>query len=263
MAVNLQKFLPGYYLLRINSDFKKGESLKALKLPLKILDVTVRGKKMIFILENDTYIVASFGMTGHFTWTESTNKKVWFELSANGKDVSGELYYEDVRKLGSFSLYKSKESLKNSFINTVGPDFLEDVLPRPDFINSKITFEKWLAVVKKVKKSVCDFLLDQKYFSGIGNIYRSEIAYYSKINPKRSMSSLSGEELKTLYSNCVFIMTKAFKERGSLNYPNPQGEKGIYEPVVYGKDYDSLGNKVLQDKCGTQRTIHYVASIQK
>ena len=37
---------------------------------------------------------------------------------------------------------------------------------------------------KNKKKDIKSFLIDQKFVSGIGNIYASEILFLCKINPK-------------------------------------------------------------------------------
>ena len=44
---------------------------------------------------------------------------------------------------------------------------------------------------KGKNKDIKSFLLDQKFVSGIGNIYASEILFLSKINPCKEVSVLS------------------------------------------------------------------------
>ena len=47
---------------------------------------------------------------------------------------------------------------------------------------------------KDKNKDIKNFLLDQKFVSGIGNIYASEILFLSKINPFKKVKLLSKKE---------------------------------------------------------------------
>ncbi|MBA2613928.1 MAG: endonuclease [Bacteroidetes bacterium] len=61
--------------------------------------------------------------------------------------------------------------------------------------NSKIA-EKKLATLKKVK--VCDVLLNQETFSGVGNIIKNEVLFRIKVHPESYVSALSPKKLKDL-----------------------------------------------------------------
>mgnify|MGYP003869268157 CR=1 FL=1 len=56
-----------------------------------------------------------------------------------------------------------------------------DMSKDPNFSGQPI-FRQLLNFINK-KKNVKSFLLDQKFVSGIGNIYANEILFYCKINP--------------------------------------------------------------------------------
>ena len=51
---------------------------------------------------------------------------------------------------------------------------------------------------KKKKKNIKNFLLDQNFVSGIGNIYASEILFLSKINPNKKANLLKKKIVKKL-----------------------------------------------------------------
>ena len=53
----------------------------------------------------------------------------------------------------------------------------------------------------KEKKNIKNFLLDQNFVSGIGNIYASEILFLSKINPEKKASFLSKKDCKKIILN--------------------------------------------------------------
>jgi formamidopyrimidine-DNA glycosylase len=255
IAVALQKRLPGYFITNLKYDVtsKKIKNLKNLSLPIVIKGITFKGKKLVFMLENDSYIVFSLGMSGHFSFTPRKHTRVEFELRVTQEGEKEYLYFDDSRKFGNVEFFSSTKDLLKR-LNKIGLDFL----------SGNITYDYWLNSSKKfANKQVCQFMLNQDYISGIGNIYRADICYLAKINPLRKVNSLSRNELITLYNCSYIIIRKAFKAGSSKGYRNPNGIAGQYQYLVYMKKKDSLGNPVTSEKCKDGRTIHWVPNIQK
>ena len=90
------------------------------------------------------------------------------------------LIYNDPRRFGYFNFLDDFNSLKKKFKNF-----------GPEPFNKKFNSKYLINYFKKKDKNIKNFLLDQNFVSGIGNIYASEILYLSKINP-----SLSAKYLK-------------------------------------------------------------------
>ncbi len=74
-------------------------------------------------------------------------------------------------------------------------------------------------------------MLDQKFVSGIGNIYASEILFLCKINPKRSAMKLSKKDCKNIIVHSKRILNKAIKKGGSSirDFKNISGKKGNFQ----------------------------------
>ena len=83
------------------------------------------------------------------------------------------IVYNDPRRFGFFQIIKNENFIKKRFSN-LGPE------PFQSKFNLKYVF----SFFKKKKKNIKNFLLDQNFVSGIGNIYASEILFLSKINPR-------------------------------------------------------------------------------
>jgi len=63
-----------------------------------------------------------------------------------------------------------------------------------------------LRTTKKFNKPLCEILMDQSYFNGVGNYLRAEILYRLDVNPFQPLSNLSlnmVHELLTLVHKCV------------------------------------------------------------
>ena len=81
------------------------------------------------------------------------------------------------------------------------------------------------------KKDIKSFLIDQKFVSGIGNIYASEILFLSKINPTTYAMKLSKEECKKIITFSKSVLNKAIQKGGSSirDFKNISGKAGNYQ----------------------------------
>ena len=49
-------------------------------------------------------------------------------------------------------------------------------------------------------------LMDQKFVSGLGNIYVNEILFYSKVKPMKKINKLKGFEIKNMIKSTKKIV---------------------------------------------------------
>ncbi|MDP2709556.1 MAG: zinc finger domain-containing protein [bacterium] len=128
-------------------------------------------------------------------------------------------------------------------------------------------FKKFLE--RKAKSTIKQALLDQKYVSGIGNIYADESLYAARIKPMRRSGSLKRAEVKRLWQAIPKILKHAIKRRGTTfnNYVDAQGEAGNF--VKYLKVYGRAGlpckrcpGEVKKTKLGG-RGAHWCDKCQK
>jgi len=146
--------------------------------------------------------------------------------------------YNDPRRFGFFKFIDNKRELINRFSH-LGPE--------PFFKNFDLRY--LLRHFLNKKKSVKSFLLDQKFVSGIGNIYASEILFLSKINPTRYAMMLSKADCKKIISFSKSVLKKAIKEGGSSirDFKNTSGENGNFQKKF--KVYQRENLNCLRNKC--------------
>jgi DNA-formamidopyrimidine glycosylase len=217
--------------------------------PCVITQVRYYGKKIIFELEGGCYLVSFLGMVGSWNFTPSKHTCMKMVLSET------DLYYEDYRKFGRLNWCNNDAELADVFAN-VGKDYLID---RP-------SFKEWNAAVtnpRRRKVMICKFLLNHTIFAGIGNYLRADILYDAKIHPTRELCSLSGEDRERLYHSIYSIIDASVAAGGLTisDYWDPDRKRGMYEPLVYGRDTDDLGNEVVREKFDDQ-TSHFVPAVQ-
>jgi formamidopyrimidine-DNA glycosylase len=151
-----------------------------------------------------------------------------------------QLIYNDPRRFGFFKIFK-KECLS---------DFFKNVGPEP--LNNKFNINYISNYFINKKKNVKNFLLDQKFVSGIGNIYANEILFYCKINPFKKAMDLTKNDIKKIRYFSKLILNQAIKKGGSSirDFKNVEGRSGSYqnEFKVYQRENLNCLNKDCSGK---------------
>ena len=119
----------------------------------------------------------------------------------------------------------------------------------PEPFDQKFNLKYFLKFIKGKKRKIKDLLIDQKFVSGIGNIYASEILFNSKINPQRSSGHLSQEDYKNIIFFSRKVLNNSIKKGGSTiqNFKNSNGRTGSFQK--HFKVYDREGMKCFSKNC--------------
>jgi formamidopyrimidine-DNA glycosylase len=128
--------------------------------------------------------------------------------------------YNDPRRFGFFQIIENNRDLKKRFIH-LGPE------PFDNKFNLKY-FQKF---IQNKLKTIKDLLIDQKFVSGIGNIYASEILFLSRVNPSKKIKSLNKKECSQIISNSKKVLLNAINKGGSSirDFKNTDGSKGGFQ----------------------------------
>ena len=153
-------------------------------------------KYLIIKLDNSYYWLIHLGMSGTLHVVDKNKQKFLTNLSFyqspnlpekhNHIHISFDKFkiiYNDPRRFGYFLLLKNKYKL-DEFISNYGPEPF----------NKKFNQTYLKKKLSNKSKNIKNYLLDQKFVSGIGNIYASEILFLSKIYPFKKESLLSRED---------------------------------------------------------------------
>ena len=81
--------------------------------------------------------------------------------------------------------------------------------------------------------------MDQKFISGLGNIYVNEILFFSGVNPAKKIENLADVEIKRIIKFSKIVISKAIILGGSSikDFSSSSGKKGSFQQHfrVYGK----------------------------
>lgn len=180
--VNKQKLEP-----RVKGEFK--------------LHAIARGKELqVHHASLDTgrteVLTITMGMSGNFEFnTTGHPRHKWPMLIWSVKDSNHRLELTDHRRFAKWSFRDWNVSR--------GPD----IVTQHDEFSKRI---KESLVVKKLQVPICEALMNQSYFNGIGNYLLAEILGRLDVNPFQKLRDLSKTELNKLLKLCQKIPYEAF-----------------------------------------------------
>ena len=214
----------------------------------KIKKIERRSKFLIFEISSDLIMLIHLGMTGKFFFINRDKKKFktsfYYNLDKNEKhdriifylQNNQKLIYNDVRKFGFIKLYKSKEYKDISHLKNLGPE------PLSKYWNLKY-FQKYILNRNRNIKSI---LMDQKFISGLGNIYVNEILFLSRIMPYRKIKTLKNFEIIKIVKNTKKVLKNSIKMGGSSikDFSSDNGKMGEFQQrfKVYGRNGEKCSN---------------------
>ena len=217
----------------------------------KIENVKRFSKYLIFNLSNKSHFLLHLGMSGtiHLVYYNDknliTNASFYSSLELPKKHNHVEIFfkklkivYNDPRRFGFIQIIKNDLLLEKRF-NHLGPEPFD----------TKFNQEYIYLFFKNKIKNIKDFLIDQQFVSGIGNIYANEILFLSKINPFKKAKLLDKKDCKKIVSNTRKVLIDAINKGGSSirDFKSISGAKGNFQKNF--KVYQREGLQCKRPKC--------------
>jgi len=231
--------------------FKIPSNFESFLRGLKIIKIDRFSKYLILHLSNSYYCLIHLGMSGTVHLVAQNKKSFLTNTSFynspnlpkkhNHIEVIFEnfkIIYNDPRRFGFFQIIENSSLLKKRFAHL-----------GPEPFNSKFNSGYVLSFFKKKKKNIKNYLLDQNFVSGIGNIYANEILFLCKINPNKKVYLLKKKDCKKIIDISKKVLVGAIKKGGSSikDFKNLSGKKGSFQKTF--KVYERTGLNCKRPKC--------------
>ena len=206
-----------------------------------------KGKYLWAELEDQSRIVIHLRMTGQLIVHEKgTQAKPRLRVSfQSGRTLS--LY--DQRRFAEVWHLAPGETWRSR--NPIGPDALNE-LRRDQFVR----------LVKSRTTRIQPLLMDQRFLSGVGNIYAQEALFKAAIRPTRPGFRVTEEEAARLFDTLQETLKTAISHRGSSNrnYVDASGEPGSAQTLhaVYrkgGKPCPRCGGTLRMARVGGRGSV--------
>jgi formamidopyrimidine-DNA glycosylase len=237
MQQNLQNkagLVEGVLIKNRNLRFKIPKNFEKNILKKKITKVDRFSKHLILKFEDSSNLMIHLGMSGTIHLINKSRKKNSITNTSfyhspllpkkhnhvEMKIGKFKLIYNDPRRFGYFSYFKSDEQINNNF-KKYGPE------PFDPLFNKKYIFNYF----KNKKKNIKNFLIDQNFVSGIGNIYASEILFLCKILPSKQARLLSLNDCQKISYFSKVVLKRAIDKGGSSirDFKNISGNQGSFQ----------------------------------
>jgi formamidopyrimidine-DNA glycosylase len=197
----------------------------------KITKVDRKGKYVLLHLDDGDVLVVHFGMSGQFL--RGTKRQ---SLPAHTHVViefqqGGDLRFIDPRTFGEMFVTSGDELGKVKELDHIAIDPLEDTF----------TWQEFSAELARRAAKLKSLLMDQKFVSGLGNIYSDEVLFAAGLRHDRMSDSLSSQEVRRLYRAIREVVQDAIRYRGTTlddeAYVDLFGKPGEFqsELKVYGR----------------------------
>ena len=258
---------------RLRYPINKNQIRKLVGLRLK--KIKRRSKFLLFFFNKGVTMLVHLGMTGKFFFVNKRDIKFktsfYYDIN-NKKDKKHDrvvfffnknqkLIYNDVRKFGFIKFFNNENINNNFHLSSLGPEPLGQ-----EFNHSY--FKKYITGRNRTIK---DILMDQKFVSGIGNIYANEVLFLSKVKPDRKVKTLKDFELKKIIKFIKGVLKNSIKLGGSSikDFSSINGKKGSFQQHfnVYGKKDEPCSNKNCENKIArstiSNRSTFFCSKCQK
>jgi len=197
----------------------------------KVTKVERKGKYVLMHLDDGEVLVVHFGMSGQFlrgTKRQAlpTHTHVVMEFMQGG-----DLRYIDPRTFGEMFVAPADELGKVKELDHIAIDPLEDTF----------TWQEFSYELSRRASKLKPLLMDQKFVSGLGNIYSDEVLFAAGLRHDHMSNQLSAQEVRRLYRAMREVLQDAVRGRGTTlddeAYVDLFGRPGEFqgELKVYGR----------------------------
>lgn len=147
------------------------------------------GKRIVFELTRDHFVVIHLMVAGRFKWDEKPGAKVPGRVGLAGFDFErGTLILTEASKKKRASLHMVKGEKSLAEFDRGGTEPLE------------ADFDAFKHALTRERHTLKRSLTDQRLLSGIGNAYSDEILHRAKLSPMRRSDQLDDEEIARLHA---------------------------------------------------------------
>jgi formamidopyrimidine-DNA glycosylase len=153
----------------------------------KVLDLRRLGKRIVFVFEDDLFLVIHLMIAGRFRWRPSGGRLPGKFGSAFFEFSSGTLLLTEAstKKRAALHLVRGETALAE--LDPGGLEVLEAGL------------DEFRAALQRENRTLKRSLTDPHLFSGIGNAYSDEILHAARLSPLRQTRKLGEEEIIRLH----------------------------------------------------------------
>jgi len=179
-----------------------------------IKDVTRRGKRIVFNLDDGNALFIHLGMTGR--------------LRVEQRSAPIEPHTHLILDIGNREQLRFRDPRRFGEIRWLGSEPHDQKMgPEPLSMRASQLADRLSRTTRAIKNA----LMDQHVVAGLGNIYVDESLFAAGIHPLTTANTLTSEQVKLLTKSIKKVLRKAIRHRGSTlrDYVDAEGGKGAFQ----------------------------------
>lgn len=220
----------------------------------RVLGIERLGKRVVWGMEGDMYLVFHLMITGRFKWAKP-GAAVPKKRAHGGFDFPrGTLLLteQSTQKRASLHVVQGRTALRD--LDPGGIDVLG---------SSRDAFARALTAVNRTLKRA---LTDPRVFSGIGNAHSDEILLFARLSPLQRTGNLSGDEIGRLHEATVRSLTEWVERLRAEFGDGFPGKITAFHPAMaahgkFGQPCPVCGSPIQRIKYANRET-NYCATCQ-
>jgi formamidopyrimidine-DNA glycosylase len=203
-----------------------------------IRDVSRRGKRIIFALDDANTFFIHLGMTGR--------------LMVEKKDAPLAIHTHLILDLGDGHQLRFRDPRRFGEIRWLGCESCDERMgPEPLTMRPS----QLAAKLAKTTRAIKNALMDQNVVAGLGNIYVDESLHDSRIHPLTLADELTTMQVSALTKSIKRVLKRAITHRGSTlrDYADADGNAGRFQRLH--RVYDRKGKPCWRCKTPIERIV--------
>jgi formamidopyrimidine-DNA glycosylase len=156
---------------------------------LTVRDILRSGKRIVFLFEENLFLVLHLMIAGRLRWREPEQKP----------GIGPKLLLASLVMSNGTLLFTEASSRKRASMQLVRGRTALTALERGGIEPLEATEDAFREALMRENHTLKRGLTDPRLFSGIGNAYSDEILHAARLSPLKLTRSLSDEEVKRLY----------------------------------------------------------------
>lgn len=219
----------------------------------KITKVDRRGKYLVVHLDSPDALVMHLGMSGRIdraTGRKAVEKHTHVTVKFQS---GGEIRFIDMRQFGEL------------FVTAVdGLDGVKELSHIAlDPLADSFTWLAFSEIVSSRQMKLKSLLMDQKFISGIGNVYSDEILWAAGLRYDRPSDTLTSQEMRRLYRAMQEVLQEGIRYGGVTlpdeGYRDLYGKTGQFQEHLKaygreGKPCRRCRNPIIRERWGNRST---------
>ena len=168
-----------------------------------VTEVRRLGKRIVFALDGDLYLVIHLMIAGRFKWKPGAPSESTLSTRPRGRNLLVVFSFAN----GELSLTEAGSKRRASLHAVAGSTALRE-FDRGGAEPLEIDLDGFRAVLHAENHTLKRTLTDPRLFSGIGNAYSDEILHRARLSPLRWTSHLDADNEQGLFEACQAVLSE-------------------------------------------------------